>query len=394
VPIEIFHQRTPSVFLFGGICRRPARGYTSIVLRLVPALVLFFQLSCKQSGPADITVPQFVYPDPYPWATSTPRAQGLDPDTIAQALVQLQGLPYVESFVLVRNGFLVTEAYYTMAGQYTFASVASVSKSFTSALVGIALREKYLDSLGQKLVDFFPEYVTPALDPRKRDITVEHLITMRAGFDADESQDYSNILNPTTDWMKEIIGLPMKTNPGQVFNYSSLNAHLVSGILTKASHMSTMTLAQRFLLQPAVFSVISWPQDPQGYYFAGSNLVFYPRDLARFGYLYVSDGWLNGQSIIPADWVKASIQPHDDNSRTWGAFKNVKYGYMWWTAQWDTLDIFLAVGFGGQFIVGVPRYNLVIVITSNLNCTNAEADQRHLAVLDIVAKHLLNAVVR
>lgn len=370
---------------------RASRGVFLRSLVLFGALALF---SCKESELVHVEAPAFPYPQPHVWDISTPQEQNLEPDSLALALQDLRALPYVESFVLVRNGFLVTEEYYTLERQLRFASVASVSKSFISALVGIALREKYLDSLGQRLMDFFPEYDSPALDPRKRTITIEHLLTMRSGFDASESQDYSNILNANTDWMKEIISLPMRTNPGQAFNYSSLNTHLISGILTKASRMSTMSLAQRFLLQPALFSVISWPRDPQGYYFAGSGLVFYPRDLAWFGYLYNTMGWCYGQPMIPTDWVTASIQPHDDNSRTWGAFKNVKYGYLWWTAEWNSNSVFLAVGFGGQFIIGIPRYNLVIVITSNLYCTDAEADQRYTALLDIVANRLLTAVVK
>ena len=360
--------------------------------RTLPGLLALLLFSCKESGPVDITVPAFPYPEPYAWNSSTPQAQQMDPDSIALAVQELQALPYVESFVLVRNGFLITEEYYTQEGKHRFASVASVSKSFSSALVGIALREKFLDSLGQKLMSFFPEYDSPTLDPRKRDITIEHLLTMRSGFDLMENADYSAMLNANTDWMKEIISAPMRTSPGLAFNYSSLNVHLLSGILTKASRMSTMRLAQNFLLQPLTISVISWPKDPQEYYFAGSGLVFYPRDLARFGYLYITRGWSNGQPIVPAEWVERSLQAHDDNSRTWGEFKNVKYGYLWWTARWNTSDVFLAVGFGGQFIIGVPRYNLVIVITSDLYCTDAEADLRHTALLEIVAR-LLRAVV-
>jgi len=350
--------------------------------------------SCKNPGPADITIPPFPYSQPYAWDTSSAQAQSLNADSITLTLQEISALPYVESFLLVRNGFLIAEEYYTMGGKYKFANIASVSKSIASALVGIALREKYLDSLGQKLVDFFPEYVTSALDPRKRDITIEHLITMRTGLDADESKDYSNILNQNTDWMKAIINLPMRANPGAEFSYSSLNTHLVSGILTKASGMTAKSLAQRFLLDPLGISVISWPADPQGYSFAGSGLVIYPRDLARYGYLYVHSGWSDGKSIVPEEWVNVSIQPHDNTYRTWGPFTNVRYGYMWWTAQWNADSLFLAIGFGGQFIICVPRYDLVVVITSNLNCTDAEADQRHFALLNIVGTHVLRAVIR
>jgi CubicO group peptidase (beta-lactamase class C family) len=362
-------------------------------LLLYPLIALCFCpiLSCKNPESPDIPPPPPPVP-PYSWHTSTYAAQRIDPDSVVLALQEFRDRQYVESFVLIRNGFLVNETYYTLANQYTNASIASVTKSVASALVGIALREQYLDSLGLKMLDFFPEYITPTLDPRKHDITIEHLLTMRAGFDYTEGDDHSNIFNANTNWMREAINIPLRTNPGQAFNYASVNAHLISGILTKASHMSTRDIAQRFLLPQLGVNILSWPKDPQDFYFAGSGLVMYPRDLARFGYLYVNGGALDGQSIVPAEWVQTSTQPHDDASRTWGAFRNVKYGYFWWAAEWNTDSVFLAVGFGGQFIIGVPRSNLVIVVTCNLDCTQAEADERHFALLDIIARHVLTAV--
>lgn len=367
---------------------RTLETYLATTAIIIAACTAF---SCKNPELPEIQPPPPPEP-PYAWRTSTPGAQGLSSDSLALALQEFQAQQYVESFVLVRNGWLVKESYYTLAGKYTNASIASMTKSVGSALVGIALREHSLDSLGQKLMSFFPEFNTPTMDPRKRNITIEHLLTMRAGFDYNEGDDHSNLFNSNTNWMREAINIPLRTNPGEVFNYASVNAHLVSGILTKATHVTAESLGRRYLLHPLGINVISWPRDPQNYSFLGSGLVMYPRDLARLGYVYVNGGAVDGQSIIPVEWVHLSTQPHDDQSRTWGAFANVRYGYLWWTAQWNTDSVFLAVGFGGQFIVGVPRHNMVIVVTSNLNCTQAEADQRHLAILDIVARHVLTAV--
>ncbi|MEO8167692.1 MAG: serine hydrolase [bacterium] len=363
----------------------------AILIRCSITILIGSTFSCKNSHPAEIELAPPPVP-PFEWPTSTFQAQGINADSIGLALQELRAKPYVESFVLVRNGFLVKEEYYTLAQKYTGASVASVSKSITSSLVGIALREGYLDSIGQKLVSFFPEYVTPNLDPRTRDISIEHLLTMRSGFNYVEGDDHSNVFNQNTNWMKEGIALPLHDTPGLTFNYASINAHLVSGLLTKASHMSTMDLAERFLFGPLGITILSWPKDPQGYYFAGSGMMFYPRDMARFGYLFVNNGLLDGRTILPAAWVQSSTQPHDDQTRTWGMFRNVKYGYFWWAAQWNTDSVFLAVGYGGQFIIGVPRMNLVIVITSNADVTQAEADAHHLAILDVVARRVLSAV--
>jgi CubicO group peptidase (beta-lactamase class C family) len=363
-------------------------------LRHLISLVLLgttTHLACNNSQTPDITIGP-PPPPPYSWTTATLQDQGFNADSIALAVQAFEATQYVESFVLVRNGLLVKEAYFTLPGKYTNASIASVTKSLTSALVGIALREGYLDSVGQKLLDSFPEYVTPSLDPRKMEITLEDLLTMRSGFDYTETEDHSSIFNQNTNWMKVGIELPLRDDPGAVFNYSSIDAHLVSGMLAKGAHMSTLNLAETYLLRPLGIAALDWPKDPQGYYFGGSGVVLYPRDMARFGYLYVNGGMIGSESILPPEWVIASTEPRVNLSRSWGEFTNLQYGYYWWTAEWNTDSVFLAVGFGGQFIIGVPHRNLVIVVTSNVDCTPAQADQRHFEILNIVARDVLGAL--
>ncbi len=328
---------------------------------------------------------------PYAWTTSTPQAQKVDPDSLDLASQDFKTTGYVESFLVVRNGFLIKESYYTSAGPLLNADIASITKSFTSTLVGIALDRGYLDSLGQTMMSFFPEYDVPSLDSIKRNITLRDLLTMRSGIQYDETQDYSDIFNPSTNWMQQSINLPMASAPGQTFNYASVNAQLVTGILARSTKLSAMSLANTYLFDPLNIHVLEWPQDPQGYSFGAGRMVFYPRDLARFGWLYVSAGALDGKRILSSSWVAQSTQMQVSLLRSWGDFRNVGYGYFWWTAQWQAQNVFLAIGFGGQIILGVPSSNLLVVITSNQNCTNAEADQRHLDILDVVSKRVLSA---
>ena len=377
--------------LFIGVVSKYRRILLDVGGVFLSALAVITLSSCNHAQPVEIA--PFVPPvPPFDWPTASPQSQGLDSNLVLLATQELQSAPYVESFVLVRHGFLVAERYFTLSGKYTSASLASVTKSFTSALVGIALREHCLDSLGQKAIEFFPEYVTPALDPRKHSITLEHLLTMRAGFDDTETADHSTIFNQSTNWIQTIIDMPLRSAPGEAFNYTSVNAHLMSGVLTKATQMSTIDFAQRFLFAPLKITVLSWPKDPQNYNIGGSGIVFYPRDLARFGYLYVRNGVVDSQSVIPAEWVSTSTRPHDTLSGSWGAFTNVNYGYFWWTSTWNSDSVFLAIGFGGQFVIGVPGRDLVIVVTSNLDCTQAQADQRQLDILDILSRDVMPAV--
>ena len=121
-------------------------------------------------------------------------------------------------------------------------------------------------------------------------------------------------------------------------------------------------------------------------------MVVYPQDLAKFGYLCLNNGTVAGRSIFPSEWVKTSTQPHVYPLDNWGDFRNVSYGYFWWTAKWNADSVFMAVGFGGQFIICVPTLNVVVVITCDQNCTPAQADLRQLSLLDIVSKKILSSM--
>jgi CubicO group peptidase (beta-lactamase class C family) len=357
-----------------------------ILIVVIPVFV-----SCHEPTAPTDTVGEYV--EPYPWQISTPQEQGLDSTSIRQLEDSVQSQSFIYSFLIVKNGFLVLELY---NGYFTYLNdydVRSVTKSFISALVGIAVREKYIDSVGQTLLHFFPEYDTPDLDPRKRAITIEHLLTMRAGFDYTDGLDYSVIFNDHSDWMKESVNLPLKFNPGETFSYASIEAHLLSGIVTRASGMSTRDFAQKFLLGPAHIPVRIWDRDPQGYYSGGSGMNFTPRDMARFGYLYLNNGFDGSQSIIPSDWIRRTVQPSADRFGRWGDLRNVNYGYLWWLNIDDKDSLYFAAGFGGQFIIVLPTARMVIVSTCEANVSPSQGDAQSDYVLMLVTRLVLPAVI-
>jgi CubicO group peptidase (beta-lactamase class C family) len=300
---------------------------------------------------------------------------------------------FIYSFLIVKNGFLVMEVYnshFTYLNDY---DVRSVAKSFISALVGIAIREKYIDSVGQSLLHFFPEYDTPGLDPRKRTITIEHLLTMRAGFDYTDGLDYSQIFNDHSDWMKETINLPLKFNPGERFSYASIQANLLSGIVTKASGMSTRDFAQKYLSGPAHVPVRVWDRDPQGYYIGATGMNFNPRDMARFGYLHLNNGFDGSRSVIPPDWIRRTVQPSTDGVGSWGDLRDLNYGYLWWLNISDKDSLCIAAGFGGQFIIVVPGAQMVIVSTCEANVSPSRGNAQSDYVLMLATRLVLPAVI-
>jgi CubicO group peptidase (beta-lactamase class C family) len=218
------------------------------------------------------------------WRSSTPEMQGMDSARllIADEFIQNR-LPDAFSLLVVKNGYLVFEKYYSWGSPEKYAVVHSVTKSVTSALIGIAMDKGYLNSVDQKLIEFFPEYITDDLDPRKKEISLKQLLTMSSGFRWNDRGPVMRNWYTSSNWAKFTIQLPQENNPGDVFNYNSSTSHLLSIILSKSTNTSTLDFAKRNLFEPLGIQSAYWHQDPQGYYIGGFGLGLSARDLAKIG---------------------------------------------------------------------------------------------------------------
>jgi CubicO group peptidase (beta-lactamase class C family) len=265
------------------------------------------------------------------------------------------------------------------SSEYERFNLKSVSKSLLSALTGIALHEKHLKSVDQKMMDFFPEYATENLDPQMYHITIRHLLTMRSGFDIKENVNDRYVWK-SSDWIKAIMQVPINWKPGKKFNYTTFNTHLLSAIISKASGMSTMEYADKTLFSPLGISHVGWRKDPQGYHFGGSEMYLTARDMAKFGQLYLNSGNYNGKQVVPSQWVKQSTSETSGLIRTYFLlWKNsYGYGYLWWIKRLAGYqDLPFASGYGGQKIVVIPQAKVVIVITASTKVDPAASHKRH-----------------
>jgi CubicO group peptidase (beta-lactamase class C family) len=299
------------------------------------------------------------------WKTSIPEKQGMDSAKllITEEFIQNR-LPDAYSLLVVKNGYLVFEKYYSRGSREKYAAVHSVTKSFTSALIGIALDKGYLNSVDQKLVDFFPEYITDESDPMKKEISIRHLLTMSAGFKWNDRGPSMRNWYLSSNWVKSAIQLPQENTPGDIFNYNSSTSHLLSAILSKSSEISTLDFAKQYLFEPLGIQSAYWHQDQQGYHIGGFGLGLSARDLAKLGFLYLNNGYWNGRNIVSESWVNESTsqQIQAVSHPIYGKFG---YGYQWWVKKVDGCNSFRAWGRRGQFIVVVPELDLVIAVTSN-----------------------------
>lgn len=323
------------------------------VLRILPVLLLGVGCAAKQHASEGAE-----YFPGSTWRVSTPEDQGIDSTPLLRMLEDIRenGLG-IDGIVIVRRGHLVFESYLAPYDADTVHNLKSSSKSVLSALVGIALREKLLDGLDQRLSELFPEYFTSVDDPRKRDITLRHLLTMTAGLEWEENSPESDELWRSSDWIGAAIGLPLTDAPGERFVYSTALTHLASAAIARRSGMTTRAFAEKYLFDPLGIRAGLWRRDPQGFHRGGFDLFLTPRDMARFGYLYLRNGTWNGRQIVPREWVVESTR---SQVKTGGWAGIDEYGYWWWIDP----AAYVAIGLGGQVIAVFPEQDLVVVFTA------------------------------
>jgi len=356
-------------------------------------LALTVAVGLSICSPARAQWPTYRVEQPFEWAEATPREQGVSPRLMRKAFKRGSKLRYLRALLVVKNGHLIGERYYRSNEITDANTVMSVSKSFLSALAGIAIRRGHV-SLDQRVMDFFPEYSGPDLDPRKGAITVRHLLTMTSGLPFDDHAEHWNGWMSSADWVGFCLQLPLVSDPGATWNYSTCSTHILSAFLTRATGMSTYDFAREFLFEPMGISIGGWRRDPQGYYRGGWDMYFTPRDMARFGFLFMNMGSLDNTRILSRSWVRKSTRPYV-SGWTWADLGILGYGFWWWTADWqETYKLYFALGYAGQFIVVVPALELIIVAATDANCDWDEAGEQGAAVRDLITESLLEPMTR
>ncbi len=342
-----------------------------IRLLIAPSLISLLAACFLTSSSLASALPAFAFaptptapaaPDAYwpyqEWRTSTPEEQGIDSARLVQMFDYVQAHHYdLHSLLIVRHGYLVTEAYYPPFQADTFHDIQSGAKSVISALVGIALDQGYLEGVNQPMLGFFPDRVI-APDVWKQDVTLEDLLTMTAGLDWDEwrptdPQSTLYQLSASPDKIQFVLDRRMSDAPGARWNYNSGLPLLLGSIIQQVSGTGLRNFAQNALFSPLGIHALIQTDAPS----AAMNVALTPQDMAKFGYLYLRHGQWAGQSVISPVWVQASTSVH--TTTPYGA----NYGYFWWLPPYGGYE---AEGDGGQRIIVLPDQDMVVVITGGL----------------------------
>ena len=276
-------------------------------------------------------------------------------------------LETIYGLLVIKNSHLIAERYFNKGSVGQKARLQSVTKSFTSALAGIALDQGLLSSVDQNMIDSFPEVADKITDPRKKKITIRHLLQMRAGYPWEESHPdlWKGLLSG--HYPPLIEEFPLVNDPGIRFHYSNLTSNWLGIIVDRACGMNLKAYAEEHLFSPLDVKAGEWGQDAEGHNNGCGDLHLTARDAAKFGLLYLNDGVYEGNQIVPAEWVHDSLQTYSVNEAfvtKVGDFHDIGYGYQWWSANAGNYDVNFAWGHGGQLIVLVEDLDMVVVTTS------------------------------
>jgi len=288
------------------------------------------------------------------WARSMPKEQKLNPKLLNE-LVQLiregKTFPNLHSLLIVRNGYLVVEEYFDDYHADRIHTLQSVSKSFTSALIGIAIEQGKIKGVQERALDFFPDiHDIQNMDERKAAIK---------------------------GWDRFYLNRKMLCKPGTRFQYDSGGVILMSSILKSRTGMHADSFAEKYLFIPLGIKNVMWYRNQEGHPHTGGGLSLLPRNMAKFGLLYLRKGRWENRQVVPADWVEESFQKRisfDGRSSS----REIGYGYLWWVLMPDLVgagkeNIFAAMGFRAQYIFIIPEHDMVVVVTGS---TVSQSDQK------------------
>ncbi|MBS4538059.1 serine hydrolase [Clostridium sp. D2Q-11] len=282
----------------------------------------------------------------------------------------------IAGMVILKKDNFVYEKYFNGYTQEDTIHIASVTKSVISALIGIAVDRGYIKNIDQKVLEFFPKYKVKRGERKIHEITIRNLLTMTAPYKY-KSEPYTKVYS-SDDWTKAALDLLGGKGTIGEFKYSTVGAQILSGILTNATGKTVLDFATENLFKPMSIRppynqkvqdkdqylaflknkyVSGWVVDPQGVNTAGWGLAMKPRDMTKFGQLYLNKGIWNGRQILSSKWIENSMK---ENSR----WVEVPYGYLWWIIEDEVCSGYAALGDGGNVIFVSPEKKLVVAITS------------------------------
>lgn len=298
----------------------------------------------------------------------------------------------LHSIMVVKDCNVVLEKWMSKGKENEPHILNSVSKTFTSMAVGLAVAEGKL-SLEDKLVDLFPEYCPENPSENLQEINVKHLLTMNCGHSTDPTRKVWG--DNKDNWVKVFMEHPVTHKPGTIYCYNSLGTYVLSAMVQKVTGQKVVDYLFPRLFRPLGINNVSWAESPQGVNTGGWGLYLKTEDLAKMGLMILQKGLFDGKQIVPAEWIEAASAaqvpcvPAGMNSDQAHLMKKAAktsdwlqgYGYQMWRCRYNS---FRADGANGQYIIMIPEKNAVVVTTADIQDMQAE--------INLIWKHIYPAL--
>jgi CubicO group peptidase (beta-lactamase class C family) len=298
-------------------------------------------------------------------APLTPQAR------LAGVLDEAAALTPLETVIVARNGEIIAERGYRGHRTTAATNIKSASKLVMSALVGIAIDKGVLEGTDQPIAPLLAAELPAQPDPRLRQVTIGHLLSMQAGLGSTSGGRYGAWVS-SRNWVRAALARPFDDEPGGRMIYSTGSTHLLSAILTRQGGRSSLQLARDWLGPLDGFQITSWTRDPQGIYMGGNEMAMSPRSRLAFGELYRLGGVTpEGQRLLSREWIETSWQP-----RTQSRWTGDGYGYAWFSNRIAGQEVRYGWGYGGQMLYVVPGAELTVVMTSDEQTSAARSGHR------------------
>ncbi|HUX95961.1 MAG TPA: serine hydrolase [Bacteroidales bacterium] len=361
-------------------------------MRKIKGIFVLFSLVLLSSGCKKERINEYKYHIPEAsvdgWEVDSSDNVGISSLTLSQMMDHINGRSghNIHNILIFKNGKLVFEEYFEgylyvwdppgsngdfiQYDRETDHFLASVSKSITSVLFGVAMKEGFINTVDDKVIDIFPEY-KEILTDAKADITIKQLLTMSSGLAWDESstsyEDPANDVRAmfdSDDPLDYVLSRPLLYPPGTQFLYNSGGTNVLGAVIQKYSGKSLLDFGNEYLFNPLNVEGGAWQRLSPDYYFASGGIFLRPRELAKIGYLFLNNGYWGDKQIITPDWIAESVEKHiATQGRTLTLAHG--YGYQWWLEDFQvnghTYNSFLAAGWGDQYMFIFPAEDLMIV---------------------------------
>ena len=292
-------------------------------------------------------------------AAARPGVPAADGGRWAPVVRAARGHDQLRAILVAHRGETVVAEAFRGDGLDAYANVKSVSKSILGLPLGAAIDRGVVPSVDARLAEVAPQLIPADADPQVREITLKDLVTLRAGLERTSGPNYGDWI-ASDDWVADALSRPFVAEPGGRMLYSTGSFHVLGAALAEASGRDLLSLTRAWLGDPLDIRMPPWTRDPQGYYMGGNQMALTPRAMLRIGELVRRRGRWQGNRVLPAAWIQASLTPV-----TRSPYSGLGYGYGWFTSRTHAGRLALARGYGGQIIAVAPEAEVTVAITSD-----------------------------